>query len=116
MYERRWAAIKHESTETVPTLTFDMIPWPQARDAYTVDDLCEDHIRHFLLSTRRPGNHAKNAKERLRRELLLFHPDKFNARVLPYVEEVNWAQAVEGAVRVTVILHSLLQTIGGRRA
>lgn len=114
LYERRWAAIKQESMEGVPLLTFDMIPWPQIRDAYAVTDLAVDDISIFLLSTCRPGNQAKTAKERLRRELLLFHPDKFNTRVLRYVAPENRALVIEGAVRVTVILHGLLQDILAR--
>ncbi|KAJ3996742.1 hypothetical protein F5050DRAFT_49802 [Lentinula boryana] len=113
MYERRWAAIKREGVEVVPfPLRFDQLPWPMFHFKPTlidIDDLCEDEISYFVLSTKRPGYQKKYAKERLRHELLHYHPDKFNARVLPYMLDEEREKAVAGASKVTIILHNLLR-------
>ncbi|KAJ3976160.1 hypothetical protein EV361DRAFT_884864 [Lentinula raphanica] len=113
IYDRRWAAIKREGVEVVPfPLRFDQVPWPMFYSKPTmmdIDDLSETEISHFVLNSRRPGFERKSAKERLRYELLHYHPDKFNARVLPYVLEEERQKVVEGATKVTVILHNLLR-------
>ncbi|GAW08142.1 hypothetical protein LENED_010188 [Lentinula edodes] len=118
MYDRRWAAIRREGVEFVPfPLRFDQLPWPvfhfKPTSVITIDDLSEDDIRFFVLNTKRPGYEGKEAKERLRAELLRYHPDKFGARVLPYVLEVNEERekVMEGAKRVTEVLYQLLKTL-----
>ncbi|KAJ3810783.1 hypothetical protein EV368DRAFT_52342 [Lentinula lateritia] len=118
MYDRRWAAIRREGVEFVPfPLRFDQLPWPlfnfKPTSVITIDDLSEDDIRYFVLNTKRPGYEGKDAKERLRAELLRYHPDKFGARVLQYVLEVKEERdkVMEGAKRVTEVLYHLLKTL-----
>ncbi|KAJ4473880.1 hypothetical protein J3R30DRAFT_3296461 [Lentinula aciculospora] len=115
MYQRRWAAIKGEGVEVVPfPLRFDQLPWPLFHFQCTtisINNLSEEDISYFVLSTKRPGYERKHAKERLRHELLHYHPDKFVARVLPYVMEEERENVVAGASRVTSVLYDLLRSL-----
>ncbi|KAE9392077.1 hypothetical protein BT96DRAFT_783926, partial [Gymnopus androsaceus JB14] len=84
------------------------IPWPQFISVGSLKDFDEANIGYFLLSPRRPGYVSKHAKDRLRQTILLYHPDKFNSRVLPYVMKEEREMVAAGASEVTAILNSLL--------
>ncbi|KAF5389985.1 hypothetical protein D9757_003743 [Collybiopsis confluens] len=68
-------------------------------------------VRFFVLNHRRPDYKKRLPRERIHRELLVYHPDKFNARILPFIKEDQRLLASSTASRVTVILHDLLAVV-----
>ncbi|KAF9071840.1 hypothetical protein BDP27DRAFT_461189 [Rhodocollybia butyracea] len=118
LYESKWAVLNGGTgaDEVEAAIPFLQMPWPQFLPVNSLDDFNADDISSFLLCTTRPGYQTQFAKQRLRQTLLLYHPDKFNPRVLPYVREEDRVLVAAGASRVTVIIHKLLQVVAGCRS
>ncbi|KIK70074.1 hypothetical protein GYMLUDRAFT_67335 [Collybiopsis luxurians FD-317 M1] len=114
-YRRAWAALKGEIDEEIPApLVLSQLPWPQFNDIFSLDDFNPEAIKIFLLNHRRPGFKAVRVKQRLRHELLLYHPDKFNVRVLPHVAEDQREIVSAAATLVTIILQDLIRFVVAR--
>ncbi|KAI0045254.1 hypothetical protein FA95DRAFT_1449883, partial [Auriscalpium vulgare] len=110
MYERRWDALKtgKDGDDDISMLTSDVLPWPMldlsrltSPDAFTKEDVAE-FVFHPLRES------SKSRKERVRGEMLRWHPDKFNAKVLAYVVEWEREAVQQAAGAVTRILTQLL--------
>ncbi|KZS97125.1 hypothetical protein SISNIDRAFT_482062 [Sistotremastrum niveocremeum HHB9708] len=92
-YDKRWADLLHPTTTGTPhpTLTFDDVPWPSFTSPQPEEDLNISVVSEFLFSPLRPT--PKNRKEILRESILRWHPDKFEGRVLAFVQPQD-AEAV----------------------
>ena len=64
-------------------------------------------MKAFVLDDKRPGYDDKSARQRLRSELLRWHPDKFRNRVLPVVQEHQREDVVELAEQIAVFLNDI---------
>ena len=137
LYEERWKMllatqlVEDEQTK----LCFTDVPWPvfptevgssdrkgkRSAAEYTVrlDDLTADSISRFLLSTPQTNasgstlsdDAAKKARrDRLRETMLRFHPDKFEGRILPRVQEADRDAVREGVSKVAIALNQLMET------
>ncbi|KAF9239257.1 hypothetical protein BU15DRAFT_46903, partial [Melanogaster broomeanus] len=65
-------------------------------------------VQTFVFYPHRPFVEGKSAREKVRAEVLRFHPDKFNTRVVPKVQPGQQAVAQELAGTVTRILTSIM--------
>ncbi|ESK92341.1 hypothetical protein Moror_4626 [Moniliophthora roreri MCA 2997] len=110
LYDLKWAIIRRECKEhEVPSdLSFHQLPWPTVGEVYMPDHLSFQNVEAFVLSGARRGVWlGKSWKERIRLEMLKWHPDRFCAQVLPLVRASDRDATVQGANRVTGYLNSI---------
>ena len=119
-YERRWEvllSVGEDAGEGGEGLKFEDIPWPiyapTKKLALTLDDLTHSAISSFLLpdtpTTAQTPLQLKMRKDLLRAQILRFHPDKFEGRVMGRVEAGEERERVrEGVGRVVRVLNGLM--------
>ncbi|KAI0321489.1 hypothetical protein OF83DRAFT_1161807 [Amylostereum chailletii] len=119
-YERGWEALgAMPATDPPRFLRLDEIPWPifiekAPSTPFRIEHLTAEAISAFLLpvvGAEEDGNvegRAKERKERLRRTMLRFHPDKFESRVLRRVDEREREAAREGMGAVVRTVQTLM--------
>ncbi|GJF00110.1 hypothetical protein PsYK624_163890 [Phanerochaete sordida] len=89
-YDRLWNILASR------TLSFDSIPWPMVDVPRTPEDITLGAVREFMFSESRLQGKLRRAV--LKKALLVWHPDKFNA-VLQRVQESD-RDDVEQAVNL----------------
>lgn len=119
----------------IPSLRYQDIPWPlpqlsgqsrgavigpqklnqpsvagaggssSGKDSGSSDEASSQHLRELLLAG---AESAGQIKLRLRSELLRWHPDKFGARLLPFLQSSERTLVLEHAHRVSQMLTGLL--------
>lgn len=110
LYERKWEALKGD-TEII---FFQQVPWPILTDLLHPDQLDVADIRNFIAHEaylRLPGMEGKPLRERIKAEMLRWHPDKFEARVLPKVEPTHRQAVKATADKVVRMLTHLMRDI-----
>lgn len=110
LYERKWEALKGD-TEII---FFQQVPWPILTDLLHPDQLDIADIRSFITHEaylRLPGIEGKPLRERIKAEMLRWHPDKFEARVLPKVEPTHREAVKATADKVVRMLTHLMRDI-----
>ncbi|KAI6007882.1 hypothetical protein EDC04DRAFT_2907561 [Pisolithus marmoratus] len=94
LYEAKWAELK--INHALSSIDVRELPWPSlALKYFTAQELTREDVYIFIFHSLRPCPVQKSAKDRVRAEVLRFHPDKFNAFVLPKVREDQRALAQE---------------------
>ncbi|KAF8339420.1 hypothetical protein F5887DRAFT_964507 [Amanita rubescens] len=125
LYDQKWKTLLSDGDRSHEGwLKFVDIPWPIPNAYKTgricIDDLTEDGISTFLLSSRVPvpigtekmaTNDAKEKKDKLREAMLRFHPDKFEGRIMKLVAEVERGNVREGIAQVVRVLNRLLSDV-----
>ncbi|KAL4073633.1 hypothetical protein J3A83DRAFT_4090902 [Scleroderma citrinum] len=99
LYEDKWAELR--SNPALSSIDFRELPWPSLElKHFTTEEITQHGVRAFVLHALRPLALEKSAKDRVKAEVLRFHPDKFNAQVLPKVREDqrDLAQGLAGAI------------------
>ena len=92
----------------LPPLSFEILPWPVLGPAATQpSDITLERIEEFVYHPLRSGLESKSGRDRVRMEILKWHPDKFNAKVLGKV--VDPAQVAEGAGLVARFLTQIME-------
>lgn len=81
-YEERW---RNANAQQNDNLTFASIPWPMELQPRSAADISSEAIKSFVLSPLHSA--SKLPKQRLREQLLRFHPDRFEGRWLGRVRE-----------------------------
>ncbi|KAF8305529.1 hypothetical protein DL93DRAFT_2036514, partial [Clavulina sp. PMI_390] len=71
-------------------LSFASIPWPTEWQPRSSDDITNEAIKSFILSPLHSS--SKQPRQRLREQLLRFHPDRFEGRWLHRVRESDREQ------------------------
>ena len=108
VYEETWAALRSNVAGMKP-LRFCDIPWPVFGDVRSGNDVTEERVREFVCHPlheymRTPGGgQAKST----RLELLRWHPDKFNSKVLNRVVEADRKAVQDAAAHIVHILNEL---------
>ncbi|KAI0065010.1 hypothetical protein BV25DRAFT_1775703, partial [Artomyces pyxidatus] len=76
------------------------IPWPFARNLSTIDEITVETVSEFIFHPLRTCAEGKSRRDRVRAEMLRWHPDKFNAKVMPRIIECEReiVQLAAGAV------------------
>lgn len=80
-YDERWASLGEKGTD----LTFADIPWPTSIQPRSPSDISSFAIKNFVLSPLHSTD--KSTRQRLREQLLRYHPDRFEGRWLTRVRE-----------------------------
>jgi hypothetical protein len=91
LYDAKWREIKKPQA---PLVNIDAVqlPWP----VLTPGEVTETRVREFMLHPQRYAH----CKDKIRTELLNWHPDKFEARVLPIVRDEERVIVKQLAVEV----------------
>ena len=105
-YEAKWTELK-EGRE-LPPLSFEILPWPVlGLPAYGPSDITLARVEEFVFHPLRSGWEMKSRRDRVRAEILRWHPDKFNAKVLGKV--INPDSVSEGAGVVARFLTEIME-------
>lgn len=106
VYEGKWTQLK-DAPETVSPFSAGALPWPLINPPRTFDDFNVDNIKEFLFHPLRPVPKGKSRRDLVRAELLRWHPDKFNARVLTKVIEAERDPVCEAAGMIVRIMNDI---------
>lgn len=106
LYDAKWEFLK-SGAPNLPPLSFNQLPWPLPYDVQCVGQFADDAVRFFLFHPFRPGYEGKTEKERLKMEMLKWHPDKFEGKILPLVAESERAAVSEAAGLISRFLNML---------
>lgn len=94
LYEAKWAELK--TNHALSSIDVRELPWPSlVLKHFTVQEITREDVLTFVFHPLRPCPMQKSAKDRVKVEVLRFHPDKFNVLVLPKVREDHRAVAQE---------------------
>ncbi|KAF8872733.1 hypothetical protein BD779DRAFT_1452527 [Infundibulicybe gibba] len=109
LYDAKWEALK--GPDELPPLYFKQLPWPILADINTADEITLQAMKTFIFHPERLSPIGKSPKERLRLELLKWHPDKFNAKILGRIAQEQQAHVQEAAGRVARFLNEMLAEV-----
>ncbi|KDQ60298.1 hypothetical protein JAAARDRAFT_125793 [Jaapia argillacea MUCL 33604] len=108
LHDRKWTAIKDNAVD-VECIAFEHIPWPVLDVVVTTPaEITRARIEQFVFHPMRTGVDGKSRKERVRADLLKWHPDKFNSKVMGKTSEWERDMVTEAAGFVAKTLTQLL--------
>jgi hypothetical protein len=108
MYDRKWNELKTASD--IPPLCFSILPWPVLGSVATSpSDIRPERVQAFIFHPLRADADAKSRRELVRAEILKWHPDKFDAKVVGYVIDAEKDMVKEGGGVVARILTQILE-------
>jgi hypothetical protein len=104
LYEKDWKAIRCND-ERMQHLSFGKIPWPIFENVRGIEDITGERVFAFVCHPRHElqgpgGGQAKS----IRSEILRWHPDKFNGKVLEKVVQGDREAVRKAAGEVARIL------------
>jgi hypothetical protein len=104
-HERLWKRASEGSE-----LAWNDFPWPMARTPNGPDDITYALINAYMQSPHWPDKEkSKTTKDRIKDQMKKWHPDRFETKFLPRVQE-RWKETVKlGAGNVTRHLGDLLR-------
>ncbi|KAI9462787.1 hypothetical protein BJY52DRAFT_1116059 [Lactarius psammicola] len=111
-YEEKWAVLRADVG--VRPLCFSDIPWPLFGIAASAEDITPVRIQEFLCHPQRESVQSAGQAKTIRSEMLRWHPDKFNGKVLNMVMEGEREAVKEAAGEVARILTQLASEMQGR--
>jgi hypothetical protein len=105
LYEDKWAALRG-NTVGIEHIGFYDIPWPSFENVIGVWDITEERVLTFVCHPLHEHIHGPGGGQAksLRSEMLRWHPDKFEGKVLGKVVEGDREAVREAAGRVARIL------------
>jgi hypothetical protein len=104
VYEEKWAALRSNAIG-VEHLSFYDIPWPSFENTRGSVDIIEERVLAFVCHPLHEHIQGGGGQARsLRSEMLRWHPDKFEGKVLGRVVEGDREAVREAAGRVARIL------------
>ncbi|KAF8999159.1 hypothetical protein BDQ17DRAFT_1182702, partial [Cyathus striatus] len=83
LYDKKWEALR--GGDNIPQLFFGQFPWPVLCDVSGLQDITEERLGEFFFHSARPGFEDKSRRDRVRKEFLRWHPDKFEAKMLDFI-------------------------------
>ena len=104
-YESRWLEIA--DLGSCESISFTEVPWPTIIPITTPSELTLDQVKAFVELPRR----GMSAHDVISQELLRWHPDKFNQRILRLVRREDYEKVGEAATEVSRILITLRQSV-----
>ena len=105
-YQHRWNAMTTAVVFASP-LTYSAIPWPVLNDPIHPASLTPERIAHFLLSAYHSA--GKSSMDRLRDAMKLWHPDKWEGRLMSFVGPGDQAAVRES---VGMVARGLIELMG----
>ena len=106
LYEGKWNELR--TSTSLPPIDVREMPWPVFSTISSADQITYQEVRAFLFHPLRPGVEGKTAREKVKSEVLRFHPDKFNTRIVPKIHPSQQAVAQEIAGAVARILTTIM--------
>ncbi|KIJ14616.1 hypothetical protein PAXINDRAFT_169749 [Paxillus involutus ATCC 200175] len=106
IYEAKWDELRNNNS--LPPIDVSELPWPVLGGIRFMEQITYEAVRTFIFYPDRPSVEGKSARDKVKAEVLRFHPDKFNTRVVPKVQPSQQAVAREIAGAVTRILTSIM--------
>ena len=106
VYEGKWNELR--TSDCLPPIDVQEVPWPVFGVISSADRITMQDVRTFLFHPQRPGVEGKTARDKVKSEVLRFHPDKFNARILPKIHPAQQAVALAIAGVVARILTEIM--------
>ena len=113
-YEEKWAVLRAD-VQLNPLAFYD-IPWPLFGIPTTAEDITLVRVQEFLCHPQRESVQSAGLVKSLRSEMLRWHPDKFNAKMLNKVMEGDREAVLEAAGKIARFLTQLTAEIQGRYA
>nr|VWO94955.1 GATA type zinc finger protein Asd4 [Ganoderma boninense] len=108
-YESLWKKLRARQCPP-QCFSFDNFPLPVFGKP-DADKITPEVVAEFVLSPLRTDAHIKSDKNRVKDELLLWHPDKFRSVILPTVREVDQEKMVVPADNIIKILNDLYERL-----
>ncbi|KAJ8519117.1 hypothetical protein ONZ45_g3938 [Pleurotus djamor] len=106
LYDRKWAALSQGFKDRL--LTFDDMPWPSLLKVAGPQDISISVLENFLFHLDRPESEGKSRRAVLKAEVIRWHPDRFNNRVLPIIGPEYLDLTLETAGEVARTLTKML--------
>jgi hypothetical protein len=107
-YDRRWVELLNSKSVD---LGFGDVPWP-VQGAMDISQVTAETISAFLFPSGSDDGRGRTRKEVLREEMLRFHPDKFEGRVMRRVRSEDKDSVREGANAVARAVMRLMDLNG----
>lgn len=104
-YECQWTDLKASAQAPI---SFAKFPWPSLLLVQSPADITLENVREFVFHPARPNIQGKSAKDRLKVEILRWHPDKFNATVVKNLPQSERELVAEAASLVARWMNRLL--------
>ncbi|KAI0321426.1 hypothetical protein OF83DRAFT_1099751 [Amylostereum chailletii] len=106
-YDHLWTQIKSLDNDS---LDGHSVPWPLRFRFSCMEDINAANVEAFVMYPHRASMEGKNRRQRLRAELLHWHPDKFQSLVLPKILPYQREKVTEVASAVVQVLTELMET------
>jgi hypothetical protein len=96
-YDDAWNTLKNDNIVIPHLINFVQIPWPVLAHITRPDQITYAAVEKFVFH---PLRDPKSPKDRLRVEMLRWHPDKFNGKVLSHVmaDQIDVVREASGHV------------------
>jgi len=107
-YDRRWSELLNSKSVD---LGFGDVPWP-VPGGVEMSQVTTETISAFLFPSGSDVGRGRTRKEVLREEMLRFHPDKFEGRVMPRIRSKDRDSVREGANAVARAVMTLMERNG----
>lgn len=104
-YDRRWVDLLNSKSVD---LGFGDVPWP-VQGTTEVSQVTAETISAFLFPSGSDVGRGRTRKEVLREEMLRFHPDKFEGRVMARIRSEDRDSVREGANAVARAVMTLME-------
>ncbi|VDC00010.1 unnamed protein product [Peniophora sp. CBMAI 1063] len=112
-YDLKWNTLK-SGTLQAGTIAGEELPWPVREGTQYLQSLDAVNlaaVTEFILHPERPGSENRAPRQRVKDELVRWHPDRFDTLVLPLVL-ASQAEGVKAlAQQVTVYLNEILKDL-----
>jgi len=107
IYDAKWEELK--KSKTLTSVMLCEMPWPIfAQGCTSPDEISRRSIEEFIFHPLRIGMETKSRKDRLRVEMLRFHPDKFDSHIVSKLRESDREMAIKIAGAVARILTGMM--------
>ncbi|KAG2108700.1 uncharacterized protein F5147DRAFT_576542 [Suillus discolor] len=107
LYDAKWQELK--LSKNLASVMLCEMPWPTFQQGCTSpDDISRRSMEEFIFHPLRPGIETKSHKDRLKAEILRFHPDKFNSHTVHKLQECDRGRAIEIAGALARMLTNMM--------
>jgi hypothetical protein len=106
LYEAKWKELR--TSKPLPPIDVLEMPWPVFGVVSSADQITYQDVRAFLFHPLRPVVEGKTARDKVKSEVLRFHPDKFNTRIVPKIQPSQQAVAQDIAGAIARILTTIM--------
>ncbi|THV07088.1 hypothetical protein K435DRAFT_559765, partial [Dendrothele bispora CBS 962.96] len=86
-------------------------PWPLFQTPLQAEDITLGAVQHFIKFVTGPAFDKTKIKNKIKAEILRWHPDKFTPKILPFVRDEEKEVVKEGAKIVSGLLNDCLRQV-----